>query len=858
MPADPRRDPCDRIRLHVDETDAYWGGRIGGVLVRVFADPPGSANFDIYIYRLDRAGQKSELVGRADHWLLRREATAILRAAGEYEIDVLYRAGATRYVAHAEFIAPEQWTPRIAALGLGLVCNTADQDTLADRDAEDQTVHVGDGVEGPCEEFVGSIYSHDGLTLSANVFLPTTNGKPDGKPATGPRPTVLKLVGGAGGLTAGSRVGSSSSTNPFSWLLADWHRTHGYVQASFSRRGASGSCGLIAAANNTNVETASGPQGDPTCDRGWTWWRDRDMEGRDAQHFLGTLVDFGIADPDRLGAIGQSMGGGYLQLIATSLPWPAPYSGQKLQLAAAVSWKGFSDLHDVFAPNGRQTDDVDQGASHFRPYGLPRDVSAIPIAGPAAAERVNLQDASEPRSHVTGWTRFWVVGEPYDESSVDGLTAETMAAIFRQKSAYHADEYFRAVAAGAAKPVPLYLYQGYRDQYLKAVQALQLYRKLVAAQADYPVWLHFDMLDHAGSEPLPIEFTEASSQFLVAFLSGGNPPADRVVSYSDVRIGPPGGPQVGTALAPQRASSWDTLKHEAGVVLRGDGARTTRSGEAESLALWTWQAPLGGFTMLGLPALFLDYEFLEGESATLFVQLSDIGTDGTVEDLGTREYRLAKAGGDSLKGKLRLKLDGPHAYVAPGHTVQLELSQYRVDKDVQTGWHAPTLDNLGLSRLGRPDTTRSTIRWLSAKVEIPTVEDLKIQLVDVARVSGHGALDDPLDMGSMPSVLPAHSAKFHFAVNAGDPPIGTLTYMDDGTGTKIKSNDFTLLQMTDTRAVFGGTAEVDGAAGKPFTVEIEDNDQGATGHDMLTIRVLEPGGYTNVGSVTKGDIRVEP
>lgn len=884
------------VLLRVDEPPSYWGGRIGGVLLSVWpklADESipsddiriAATNYDLYVYESDEFGNpKSDIpVASANHWLYLREATGVLRASGYYLVRVTYSdAEGTPIVpfdfrAKAEFVPPEEWTPRHGVKALGLFRNL-DSGAFPATDDPETAVMEAD------RDYVGLIESFDGLTISSRLFLP--------KAVTQPVPTVLQLSGLPG--LRFSDLGITGQRKP-SVFRALTLAERGYGTLSYTNRGVQASCGLRPAGwntssvppFNTNYETPRGPRetgkptGDPTCLRGWThFFLERDYEGRDARHLLGVLVDYGIANPDRLAMGGQSLGGFQSLNAATELPWKTPLGGRTIQLAAALSFGGGSEAHYVVAPNGRASDEVDQTRSHDRPYGTYRGILGLPVfaLGNDQGVRWNTLDPEETHSFVSGWEAFWQAGEPYDTSDVAGFTAERIAAAFRGKAAYHADAYFDALRAGTLpRKVPIFAAQGWTDHLVIPVQTLQLYRKLKAADPDYPIWMAFADIGHwpaqdpdNANDPNNNDVDPGNNRdymqirdhllglairFLDYYMLGtGDPPAARITSL-EASYPTPFNPILPAIVS---GNDWDETR--AGVVkLKGDGSRTTISGppklaeEAPAAALpgmngpivqpagtylglseWSWPVGTGGYTLLGLPRVKLNY-VLTGIDATVIAKLWDVDEFGNRTLVTRGLYRLSVAGGDPQgapgnPAKMSFQLFGNHYKLREGHKVTLELSQTDV----------PYL---------RPNKLPSTIEFSNPKLTLPAVEFTNGEGGVPVLVTGTGTMASILAAGAQ--------GTFDFDVRDGAPPKGKLVYRDEGTGDVIEATSFEELEITESHATLTGLAKVNGVAGKRFQIDVDDLSGAAVpAPDLFTIRILDPGGYVNSGPVSSGGIQI--
>jgi predicted acyl esterase len=140
----------------------------------------------------------------------------------------------------------------------------------------------------PTTSLADRVPTWDGLPIDIDVTLPPTG--------DGPFPTIFMLHG-----LGGSKVDFEAPT-PNGTSNATFHYNNvffaqrGYLVVNYSARGWGNSCGATASRTSD-------------CATGWIRLADQRWEIRDAQHFMGVLVDAGLADPDALGATGVSYGG---------------------------------------------------------------------------------------------------------------------------------------------------------------------------------------------------------------------------------------------------------------------------------------------------------------------------------------------------------------------------------------------------------------------------------------------------------------------------------------------------------------------------------------------------------------------
>ena len=197
------------------------------------------------------------------------------------------------------------------------------------------------------------VASFDGQPIDANVALPKTNG---------PAPLILILHG-----YGGQKKAYDAHEAPF---LPTAHEltSRGYAVLNVSDRGFGDSCGSVLSRTL------------PDCAKGWIHLLDTRFEVRDFQYLAGLLVDQGLAMPTRIGAIGESYGGGSSIMLATLkdrvmlpdgtlAPWTSP-GGTPMSIAAATPTIPWSDLISSLTPNGRWLDyTIPQPAENYTPRG---------------------------------------------------------------------------------------------------------------------------------------------------------------------------------------------------------------------------------------------------------------------------------------------------------------------------------------------------------------------------------------------------------------------------------------------------------------------------------------------------------
>lgn len=597
--------------------------------------------------------------------------------------------------------------------------------------------------ETPYRTCAGEVRTWDGLELDVRVSFPCRpaailpGGTAPADPCDGvgskPLPMVVLLHGWAGNRAGAQGTGAHAGNDPTTFLSPAWFLMNGYATLVYTARGFAASCGSadpaadVNAAGGTDVplNAVERPEdtSDDACLEGHTHIAERGFEVKDTQHLLGRLVDAGVADPHRLAAGGESYGGGQTWLLATAMPWATP-GGKVIQLAAAFASAGWTDLYGSFAPNGRATDGVDQSASHEEPFGVMRQryVNDIYTGGrtaPFGNGRYNTTNRQERHSYFDGWMAAFNAGEPHETDE-----AKNLPTAFRGKSAYYPvvdpsaanpleNDYLTQLAARRVRPVPIFAAQGWTDYMFSAVQTLQMYRKLKAANPAYPIKVFLSDLGHGSQNP-PEQATYLWKQvrnFFDAHLGAGTEDVAAAASFPTVCRGgaawpvPPLNPPPPPPSHPVVGDNWDTLVRQNRLTFSSEALLETNSWSSDvveeaasdpmsnigrcverpanssaSGATWRWSVE-DPFTMLGLPSVTLPYK-MTGEDATIVAKLWDVGLDGKKLLVTRGVYRLSPTltdGNDGVQpvssGQLTFKLFGNHWSFEKGHEIELELGQ---------------------------------------------------------------------------------------------------------------------------------------------------------------------------------------
>ena len=542
----------------------------------------------------------------------------------------------------------------------------------------------------------GKIATFDGIGLDTDVSIPLT--------AKTARPTMVMLHGWGQDKTfweATSKAGDGAG----SWHWNNvWFVSKGWVVVNYTARGFQQSCGT------TDQDANCTPNG-------YTHLSDRRFEVRDTQTILGTLVDAGIAKASALAATGDSYGGGQSWLLATSLPWRSK-KGVKLQLAAAVPKYGWTDLLDSLAPNGRANALADQPA-HNVPLGVPKMsyISGLYAVGRAQGNgRYDTNAADYGTDLDEGYARIQS-GEPYDPST-DPVLAGIVAS-YKYRNAYDNTAFLKKLAAKKVKPVPIFSVQGWTDPLFPAVQTLQMFRKLRAADRHYPIQMVFGDVGHSNAQNPAWQWkpiNTLANAFLVTHVLNGVPtPQQQAYSFqtecsSKATPAPVSGPW--NSLA----NGTDTLTSSSGGTTVSSTSNPTDGADSDPIAnsgclseaanvsdpggVYYTFANKGATNLLGLPKVSLKYA-LTGQDAVVGLKLWDQAPDGSKTLVTRGEYRISTAVGDPASGTLTTYLYGNDWVFPAGDSIVLQVTQN----------DSPYL---------RADNEPSSISWTGLTLAMPT------------------------------------------------------------------------------------------------------------------------------------------
>ena len=524
--------------------------------------------------------------------------------------------------------------------------------------------------------------SFDGQPLAFYVTLPPA---PSGG-ADGPYPLIIQSHGWG---VPSTGPGDTQYYGP----TGDAWAAQGYAVLQITARGFGDSCG-------TPQSRIADPVG---CQNGYLRLDDERYEAHDAQFAAGLLVDDGVADPNRIGATGESYGGGVSLELATLKdrvmnadgtlsPWTSP-GGVPLHIAAAAPVIPWSDLDYSLMPNGRTLDYAVTGAgADVAPIGVEKQsfVSGLYAEGNANGYYAPAQTNSQ--ADLTTWFAALNAGEPYDGNPED-------QAIATQIAQYHSPFYLLSGAYGFGReaPAPLLIANGFTDDLFPVDEALRYYNLEQSLYPSDPISLFDGDFGHMRAQNKPGDEALLSSaiQTLFAYyLRIGSPstPQPQPSATATIETCPSGAPSGG----PYSASSWSglhpgevdyasgpaqTISSAAGNPtisraidpIAGDGACATVSAADQGAGVATYRVPAAtgnGYTLLGSPTVIASLN-VTGQFAFIAARLWDVDPSAGTETLVARGvYRIDSAAPDGLQV---FQLHPGAWHFAAGHIPKLEL-----------------------------------------------------------------------------------------------------------------------------------------------------------------------------------------
>ena len=483
--------------------------------------------------------------------------------------------------------------------------------------------------------------SFDGQPLDVNVSLPAT---------AGPAPLILVLHG-----YGGSKKPFDAPESP--WLpSAHELAKRGYAVMNTTDRGFGDSCGSLASRTL------------PDCAKGWIHLLDTRFEIRDFQYLAGLLVDQGLAQPTKIGAIGESYGGGSSIMLATLkdrvmqpdgtlAPWTSP-NGTPMAIAAATPTIPWSDLISSLTPNGRWLDyTVPSAAENYTPRGQLKQsfVQGLYIVGNTSG--FYSPPGIDHESDLTTWNAITSAGEPTNTPAYDDLIN-----IFVH---YHGAQYVLDGEAvpNTEAPAPMLLSSGFTDDLFPAAETLRFATLVKRLYPKVPLKLMYLDYGHMRGQNKPADTARLKTKinaWIDHYVMGaGKAPKQDVTVLTQTC------PGVAKSGGPYTAANWAKL-HPGQRVLRSNPAQTVTSDGGDPNVSKTFDPVLGGgacattttatepgtasylfpqakgkgYTMIGSPTIQAKLA-ITGQFPMLAGRLFDIAPDGSQTLVARNVFRPA-------------------------------------------------------------------------------------------------------------------------------------------------------------------------------------------------------------------------
>ena len=363
----------------------------------------------------------------------------------------------------------------------------------------------------------------DGVPIDVNVAFPPA-------PASGTDGSypLMMLFHGYGG----GKIGLDGMQR---WL------DRGYATFSMTDRGFRESCG------SAESQAAAGG----ACANGYVRLIDNRYEVRDAQEFAGQLADAGLIDPQRIGSIGGSYGGGMSMALgalrnrkvmpdSSLVPWTSP-SGTPMQIAAAAPNIPWTDLAYSLAPNGSTLDYVADAPYEGR-LGVQKQsyVNTLYLGG-LAAPGFYAPAGSDPSADIAAWRARLEAGEPYGadvQAIVDELT--------EHHSSYYIDD--------SIAPAPMLMSSGFTDDLFPPTETIRYYNRTRTEYPDADLALFFGDFGHPRAQnksDVTSALVAAENAWMDFYVKGtGKEPAQNVTAYTETC------PGTAASGGPYRARDW--------------------------------------------------------------------------------------------------------------------------------------------------------------------------------------------------------------------------------------------------------------------------------------------------------------
>jgi dienelactone hydrolase len=517
--------------------------------------------------------------------------------------------------------------------------------------------------------------SFDGQPLAVYVTLPPA--------PVGPFPLIIQSHGWGVPPTG-------PNDSQYYGPTADAWAKDGYAVLQLAARGFGDSCGDAAS------RTAD-PAG---CQNGYIRLDDERYEARDAQYATGLLVDEGAADPNRIGATGESYGGGVSLELATLKDrvmnangtlghWTSP-AGAPLHIAAAAPVIPWSDLIYSLMPNGRTLDySVTGPSADLSPIGVEKQSFVSGLYAEGSANGSYAPAGTDSQADLTTWFAALNAGEPYDGNPQD-------EAIATQIAQYHSPYYLLAGAYGFGResPAPLLIANGFTDDLFGVDEAVRYYNLERSRYPSDPISLLDGDFGHqpANNKPGDLALLSNAIRNLFGYYLKGEGREPQPSATATIETCPSTAPSGGPYAAPNwsalhpgevdyTSSTAQTIASAAGNPtisraidpIAGDGACATVNATDQGPGVATDRLPAvsgNGYTLLGSPTVSANLA-VTGQFPFIAARLWDVDPSSGTETLVARGvYRIDSSAPDGLQV---FQLHPGAWHFAAGHVPKLEL-----------------------------------------------------------------------------------------------------------------------------------------------------------------------------------------
>ncbi len=544
--------------------------------------------------------------------------------------------------------------------------------------------------------------SWDGTPLDLNLALP---------PGPDRNLPLIIMIHGFESL----KIGLDSTYNddlltPGNVGLGQWAKL-GYAVLSYSSRGQGNSCGAPAS------------RIDADCTNGFNHLNDFRYEIRDTEYLAGMLADEGIINPQKIGVMGGSWGGGESLDLATLrnrmmlpdgqlVPWVSPVKHLPMQIAAAVPIAAWSSIPFALVPNGH---DLDYTLTPYDEELTATGVMKLSFGGGLSAllELDSYFPGVNQDPLAAGVLRA-LLGYPQDDPNLPAFRG-----FIKQMDTDNSPYYLPETVA----PPPTLYADGWNDDIFTITQELNWVNRELSNHPHAPIAMLLQDFGHQRSQNKAqdaIRLHQNEINWFAHYLQGKDAPVLHGVQAWTTTC-----PSTAKDGGPYSASSWAALhpgevryQSDPTQIMRSDSSNLTEDSAFDPIAgsgvcattadttvtgTATYEFPVtgNGFTMIGSPTIVAHLDpSVEGDNAYPFIaaHLLVIGAGGSSERLLARQtYRPVAAGRQVFQLY-------PQAYTfRPGDVIKLELA----------GQDTP---------YSQPDTSVGSIQVSDLQLRLPVVE----------------------------------------------------------------------------------------------------------------------------------------